>query len=189
MKIALPVPSSSFTVGGLFDVAVPTTPLGTYNIVLTNRTTANGEMGNVLEARVRDCVAGQGLCGGLSGPVLQFFWADYVNDTDALISQIQLTSTELSDPQLALEFTKSANSDAVTASFAFGTFSGLGGISFTSLGTTDASTDVFTTANEFVLPGFEAFDPVTAVPEPPSLLLLVSGLIGFAGLAARRRRV
>jgi hypothetical protein len=44
---------------------------------------------------------------------------------------------------------------------------------------------VFFTNHELVLPGFEAFDPV---PEPPSFLLLFSGVLGLAGLAGRRRR-
>jgi hypothetical protein len=46
-------PARAFTVSGLFDVSVPTAPLGTYNIVLTNRTQANSQMGNVLELRVQ----------------------------------------------------------------------------------------------------------------------------------------
>jgi hypothetical protein len=160
--------------------------LGTYNIVLTNRTQANSEMGNVLELRVRDCVAGQGLC-VMTGPVLQMFLGNYVNDTDALINQIALTPAELADPQLALEFTKAAGSDDVTASYAFGTFSSLAGITFTALGTTDASTDVFSAANPFVLPGFEAFDPVTAtVPEPATFAVFGIGVLGLAWVKRRK---
>jgi hypothetical protein len=66
-------PSTSFTVSGLFDLAVPTTALGTYDITLTNRVAANNNMANQLELRVRQCVAGSGLCGALTGPVLQFY--------------------------------------------------------------------------------------------------------------------
>jgi hypothetical protein len=155
--------------------------------VLTNRTQANGDLGNVLELRVRDCVARQGLCGAMTGPVLQMFLGNYVNDTDALINQIALTPAELANPQLALEFTKAAGSDDVTASYAFGTFSSLAGITFTALGTTDAATDVFSAANQFVLPGFEAFDPVTAaVPEPGTFAMLGLGVLGVACVKRRK---
>ncbi len=183
-------PATSFTVAGLFDLAVPTTTLGTYDITLTNRVTANNDKANQLELRMRQCSAGAGLCGALSGPVLQFFWGDFLNNTEALIGQVALTAAELADPQLLLEFTKSASSDAVSASYSFGTgntISSFVGTPLASLGTTTAATDVFTAANQFVLPGFAAFDPVAA-PEAPSLMLLYSGLLGLAGLAKWRRR-
>ena len=116
---------------------------------------------------------------------------DFFNNTEALIGEVALTPAELANPQLLLEFTKSANSDAITANFSFGTGNTLGsfvGTPMASLGTTTAVTDVFTAANQFVLPGFQAFDPVAvATPEPPSLMLLYSGLLGLAGLAKWRR--
>jgi hypothetical protein len=47
---------------------------------------------------------------------------------------------------------------------------------------------VFIPANQFVLAGFEAFQPTqTAVPEPSSLLLLSGGLLGL-GMVLRTRR-
>jgi len=105
------------------------------------------------------------------------------------IGQMTPTAADLANAQVMLEFTKPANSDAITGMVSFGnstTLDDFVGTPPVSLGTTTAATDVFTAANQFVLSGFEAFDPV-ATPAPPSLLLLYSGLLGLAGLAKWRR--
>jgi len=183
-------PSVSFTTKVLFDLSEPTTTLGTYNSTLTNRVTANSFMANQLELRVRDCAPGMGLCGTASGPTLQFVFSDHLNNTNTLIGAMTPTPADLANPQLLMVFSKPANSDAITAMVSFGTSNTLDdfvGTPMASLGTTTAATDVYTAANQFVLPGFEAFDPVAA-PEAPSLLLLYSGLLGLAGLAKWRRR-
>jgi hypothetical protein len=184
-------PATAFTVEGLVDVSIPTTPLGTYDILLTNRVTANSFQGNVLELRVRDCVAGQGLCDGLSGPVLQYVWLDYGNPTNAnvRIGEAAITPAEQADGQLLLELTKPAGSDAVSAFYAFGNGNTLGtftGGPLQALGTTDAGTDVFSAGHQFVLPGFAAFDPVAvATPEPASLGILGLGVLGLVSLRRR----
>lgn len=160
-------PANTFSAIGLFDVAVPSEVLGTYQFYLGNQTTTPGR---ILHLRVRQTD---------TGPVLQLQWVDNVAGQSTIISEVALTPAELADPQLELEFSHdSADSDVVTALYAFGsgntlaTFNG----TLTTLGITDSSTDIFTPTLDFAQPGFEAFDPV---PEPSSLAILLVGLLGL----------
>jgi len=153
-------PAHTFSAIGLFDVAVPSVVLGTYQWYIGNNTNIPGR---ILHLRVREMD---------TGPVLQLQLLDNVTHQSTIISEVALTPAELADPQLELEFLHdTANSDVITALYAFGsgntlaTFSG----TLTTLGSTDSSTDIFTSTKQFAQPGFEAFDPV---PEPSSLALL-----------------
>jgi hypothetical protein len=201
-------PHTAFTVTGLFDLSLPNVPGGTDDLLLTNRYTSNHDIGNLLEIRLRDCTSAVTQCGTLSGPVLQFVSLSFIHDTSTVIKQVALTTAERADPQLEFEFTKAASTDFISASYAFGSGNTLGTFHAAlrgGLGSTNTSTDVFTSTLQTVQPGFETFDPVpppaplmaadavntsapVPAPEPPSLLLMGSGLLLLlVGLARRQR--
>jgi hypothetical protein len=162
-------PTSNFAVKGLFDFTVPAVNNGTYAIALTSQTV--GTPGNELEARVRETA---------SGPILQLAWLDLKDSLFTQIAAIPITAADMSNTQLELTMAQ-ALGGPVTVSYAFGSGNTLATflpVITGTLGTTDASTPVYST-NQFVLPGFLAFDPVASVPEASTWLMM---LIGFAGL-------
>ena len=181
-------PSTSFTVTGLFDLSLPNVVGGTDDLFLSNRYAVNDDAGNFLQIRLRDCAAGVSGCGGLNGPVLQFTWGSTISDQLTTIDLVTLSAADLADPQFEFEFTKNASTDVVNAYYAFGsgntlaTFNG----TLTALGSTDSSTDIFTSSLQTVEPGFEAFEPVPA-PEPSTLAILAAGLFGLCAFRRPRR--
>jgi hypothetical protein len=168
-------PANNFSVIGLFDVAVPSVVLGTYQFLIGNNQGA-ANPGLILHMLVRELD---------TGPVLQLQWVDNIHGQNTIIDQVALTPAELAEPQLELEFLhNTANSDVITALYAFGSGNTLATFNGTlmPLGSTDSSTDIFTSTKQFAQPGFEAFDPV---PEPSSLVLLA--VAALCSLGAFRR--
>lgn len=160
-------PATTFSAIALFDLVVPSITLGRYDVFLTNSTATPGRN---IQIQIRQTDA---------GPVLQFQWFDNIAHQNTIISQVALTPAELADPQLELGFSHDiANSDVVTALYAFGSGNSLATFNgtLTALGSTDASTDLFTPTLNWTQSGFEAIDPV---PEPSPLAILVVGLFGL----------
>jgi len=163
-------PATTFSVTGLFDVALPSVLLGTYQFTLGNNTSTPGRQ---IRLRVREMNA---------GPVLQLLWVDLATGQSTIINQVALTPAELAAPQLELEFSHgTANSDVVAALYGFGSGNTLRSFNgtLTELGSTDSSTDIFTAAKNFAQPDFEAFDPV---PEPSSIAILAFALYALGVL-------
>jgi len=168
-------PTNTFSVIGLFDVAVPSVVLGTYQFLIGNNQGA-ANPGLILHMRIREMD---------TGPVLQLQWVDNIHGQNTIIDQVALTPAELAEPQLELEISHDvANSDVLTTLYAFGSGNTLASFNGTlmPLGSTDSTTDIFTATKNFAQPGFEAFDPV---PEPSSLAILAAAALCSLGVIRR----
>ena len=167
----------TFSAVGLFDLAVPSTVLGTYDVALVSSTLT--VQGRELQMRVRETN---------TGPVLQFEWLDFADNLATTIDQVAITPAELAHPQLELALSlNTANSDVVTAYYAFGSGNTLASFntSLTAFGSTGGSTDVFTPTLDSVRAGFNAFTPV--VPEPSTWSMIAVGGVALFGLMHRKK--
>ena len=167
-------PATSFSAVGLFDLALPSVVLGRYDVYLNSDITT----GRNIQIQIRQLD---------TGPVLRFQWVNRATGENTIIDQVPLTAIELADPQVELGFSHDANSDVVTALYAFGSGNTLASFNgtVTALGSTDSSTDLFTPTIQTAGPGFEAIDPV---PEPSSLAILAVGLFGLVAFRPSRKQ-
>jgi hypothetical protein len=160
----------TFSVQGLFDLAVPTQSLEYYGIRLEDSTGPN--TGNdILDLAVRR---------GLDGiDRVQFFRIDDVANTVTFFASVLLDPNH---DQILLDLTRpSTGSDAITGSFAYVDGGVVG--PFTSFGTT---VDIFRGEN-FTRASFLLVSPAPAsVPEPSTLILLGIGLAALAAPGWRR---
>jgi hypothetical protein len=174
-------PAHTFSTIGLFDLSVPTTVLGTYDVALTNQ--SPGSLGRWLQMRVRETN---------TGPILQFAWLDYVTNQFTPIDQLAITPAELTNPQIELALSlNTAGNDIVTAWYAFGSGNTLASFNgtLTAFGSTDSSTDLFTPAKDFAVAGFQAFTPVIPeIPEPSTWAMMLLGCAGVGFVGYRRAK-
>jgi hypothetical protein len=170
-------PSQTFTTTGLFDLTVPSTPGGFYQINLSDRVASNMGLGDVISVAVDNCTPNVFQCKGNSGPYVQLIDANALTHTIVTIAQAPLDTNnqvillELSHP--------TAGTDTVLGSYAYVN----GGIEgpLMPLGSYN---DLFLGLN-YTQAGFVQLVPV---PEPSSFTLLASSIPGVLGLGWLRRR-
>jgi hypothetical protein len=174
-------PHNTFTTTGLFDVSVPATPGGFYQLELSGRVVSNMGNGDVLSMQVFNCSPSLGIpcVGSDTGPFIRLEDANFLTNTSSTIAEAPL---DTSNQQMLFELSHpSTMSDTIFGSYAYvnngiegpliqlGSYNGL----FQNLNYTQA--------------GFTQLAPVS-VPEPSSLALLAPSIPGVLGIVWLRRR-
>jgi hypothetical protein len=172
--------TSAFSTSALFDVTPPATPVGFYQVNLSNRVPSNNFQGDVLSMTVQNCVPAA--CPGLApGDYIELIDANAVTGLVTTHASVPLNT---SDQQVLLELVNDPANGMVDGYYQYfnngnpvgpmtllGSYGGLFGMGPGQLDYTEA--------------GFVQLAPV---PEPSSLALLAGSIAGVAGLARRRRR-
>ena len=177
-------PNDAFATTALFDLTVPQTLGGFYQVELSNRVAENMGNGDVISVQVQNCASGVPVvvCGSATAPVIVLKDANFATNTFTTIAQ---TPLDTSNQQILLELSHpTPGIPDVNGSFAYvnggvpgsletlgdytGLFQGPGGLNYTQAG--------------FLQLAF------TTVPEPSSLTLLASSIPSVLGLMWLRRR-
>ncbi len=172
---------NTFTTTGLFDISVPATPGGFYQLELSGRVASNMGNGDVLSMQVANCAPSLGApcVGSDTGPFIRLEDANFSNNTGTLIAEVPL---DTSNQQILFELSHpSTTSDTIFGSYAY-VNNGIEG-PLVQLGSYD---DLFQSL-DYTQAGFTQFAPVSA-PEPSSLALLVPSIPGVLGVVWLRRR-
>ena len=158
----------TFSVTGKFDLVVPTSLRNGYGVFLTDSTATNDQEDYVEMSLVRN---------SLNQLLILLQHQDFVNGTETFVEAMALDTGHAG---IALTLTKgNAGSNLITGSFAY-IDGGVMGSPTTFANTTSIFGD-----EDFTRAGFEAF-VLTEVPEPTTILLLGSGLIGLAGYGRKK---
>ncbi len=172
---------NTFTTTGLFDISVPATPGGFYQLELSGRVASNMGNGDVLSMQVANCAPSLGApcVGSDTGPFIKLEDANFSNNTGSLIAEVPL---DTSNQQILFELSHpSTTSDTIFGSYAY-VNNGIEG-PLVQLGSYD---DLFQTL-DYTQAGFTEFAPVSA-PEPSSLALLAPSIPSVLGVVWLRRR-
>ena len=164
----------TFTTSGLFDMSVPATPGGFYQINLSDRVQSNNGLGDVISVLVVNCAPNvDETCGSRNGAFIQMINADALNNMTDLIASVPL---DTSNQQILLELSHDAGGDVV------------GSYAYVNNGAEGALTPIGTYGGlfnelDYTQAGFVQLAPI---PEPSSLALLASSVFGLAWLRRRR---
>ena len=173
--------NDAFKTTALFDLTVPPTVGGFYQVELSDRVASNMGMGDVLSVMVQSCLPGVGGCGS-TGANIQLTDVNFAANTATLIAHVPL---DTSNQQILLELSyPTAGTDTVVGSYAY--VNGGSEVSPTPLGDFAGLFDGHGDPG-YTQAGFLQLTP-TSVPQPSSLTLLASSIPSVLGLAWLRRR-